>query len=189
MAEREGLQLLPGTKKRLGIKVRGENRFLYIGSAILGATLVVMFSFARYEASLTGQLQTINDNILALERTRNKNEEQNLRLVKDQIESTSSLLHNHLYWTQAMDKIVSLLQSGVRFKTLSAQSNTKKISISVQATNYSALAKQAASFLTEDSLSNFSITKIAPLTSGIIETGFEIEFDVDKLLKKPPPVE
>ena len=39
----EGLQLLPGTKKRLGIKVPGENRFLYIGSAVLGAIIVATF--------------------------------------------------------------------------------------------------------------------------------------------------
>jgi hypothetical protein len=45
---RNQFQLLPGTKKRLGIKVPGENRFLYAGSAILGAVLVTSFAMNRY---------------------------------------------------------------------------------------------------------------------------------------------
>ena len=184
MDVRDRLQLLPGTKKRLGIKVRGENRFLYIGSAILGATLVTMFAFGRYESSLQSRVEQLNTQIADFEKTRNKNEEQNLRLVKERIETANRLLDGHFYWSKALDTVVGLLQSEVRFKSFAGDVTTGKISINVQALNYAVLAKQIASFLTEESISNFTLSKITPAASGILETGIEINFNKERLLQK-----
>ena len=89
MDGRDELQLLSGTKKRLGIKVPGENRFLYIGSAVLGAVLVAMFSMGRYEASLMGQVKQLDGQLVALEQSRDKRDEADLRLVNDRMAVTT----------------------------------------------------------------------------------------------------
>ena len=78
MNGKDGLKLLPGTKRKLGIKVPGENRFLYVGSAIMGAVLVTMFALGRYQASLEKQVELINNQLVESERARDKKGEQNL---------------------------------------------------------------------------------------------------------------
>ena len=178
------LQLLPGTKKRLGIKVPGENRFLYIGSAILGAILVSMFALGRYQASLENQVKNVNEQLSALEQKRDKKGEQDLKLFKDRVAITSDLLDQHIYWTQAFSTMVGLLQSNVRFKNFSADTSTGKMSINIQAASYTALARQVASFLTEESISDLSLGKISAETAGYLETGIEIKFNKQKLLQK-----
>src|SRR3989344_5826238 len=108
MDDREKLQLLPGTKKRLGIKVPGENRFLYIGSMILGAVLVTTLALGQYRNSLQANLKRIEDQFVALEQSRNKGAEQDLKLFKDRVDLTSRLLSEHVYWTKALSAIVGL---------------------------------------------------------------------------------
>jgi len=156
---------------------------LYIGSVILGAVLVSMFAFGRYELTLEDRIGQINDQIVVLEQSRNKNEEKNLRLVKERIVLTSRLLNDHIHWTKAFDSVTGLLQNGIRFKSFTGDTATSKININVQATNYTVLAKQAAAFLTEANLSDFSLSKIAPLTSGILETSFDFSFSKEQFLK------
>src|SRR3989344_242053 len=75
MYKEEGLQLLPGTKKRLSFKVPGENRFLYIGSAILGAVIVLSFALGRYELALRSQVEQVNTQLVNLEQKRNKGDQ------------------------------------------------------------------------------------------------------------------
>src|SRR3989338_3191099 len=101
MDGRDGLQLLPGTKKRLSFKVPGENRFLYIGSAILGAVIVLSFALGRYELALRSQVEQVNTQLVDLEKKRNKGEEEGLRILKDRLTLTSELLSGHVYWTKA----------------------------------------------------------------------------------------
>lgn len=184
MDRKESLQLLPGTKKRLGIKVPGENRFLYVGSAILGATLVTIFTFSRYQASLETQIKQMNDQLITLEQARDKEGEQNLRLVKDRVELTGKLLNEHVYWTEALSTIVNLLQSNTRFKSFSADVNAGTIGISIQVSSYTVLARQVASFLTEEGISDISLGRISPASSGVLETTLDIKFDKAKLFYK-----
>lgn len=175
---------MPGTKKRLGIKVPGENKFLYIGSVIFGATLVSIFALGQYQASLQAQSKDIQGQLLALEQRRDKSGEEDLKTFKNQIALTSDLLDKHVYWTQGLAVIVNLLQSDVRFKSFSGNISSSRIAINVQASNYTALARQAASFLTEESISDFAVGKITSTTAGYLEATLDIKFDKVKLLQK-----
>lgn len=174
---------MPGTKKKLGIKVPGENRFLYVGSAILGATIVALFVLGRYQASLKDKITQINNQIVTLDQARDKKSEQDLRNIKYRIDTVEQLLSDHIYWTQAFSVMVNLLQGNVRFKVFSGNTNTDTISILLQATSYTALAKQLASFLTEESIADFSLGKVSP-TGGFLEASIEINFDKIRLLQK-----
>ena len=177
MDGRDRLQLLPGTKKRLGLKVRGENRFLYIGSAILGAVLVLSFAFGRYETSLRGQTDQLNDQLVALEQKRNKGDEKGLVILKDRLALASKLLDDHVYWTRAVNTIESLIQSEVQFESFSGSIHDGTINIKAKTASYIILARQIASFLTGPGIQDVVIGQIQPLSNGLIEFELQIKFN------------
>ena len=184
MNGKDGLKLLPGTKRKLGIKVPGENRFLYIGSAILGAVLVTMFALGHYQSSLEKQLGQLNDQLVESERTRDKKGEQNLKIRKERMMLVSNILEEHIYWTKAFSLIESLLQSQVRFKSFSGFTDDSKIGIQGQAANYTVLAKQLAAFFTDRSVVDISLGKVSVSPEGVVEFGLEITFDKSRLIQK-----
>lgn len=185
MNDKEQFQLITGTKKKLGIKVPGENRFLYIGSAIVGAVLVTSFAFSRYEASLSSKLTSVNNQIMELEQKRDLKSEQDLKTIQHQIENTTVLIDDHIYWTQGLSKITSLVQSGVQIKTFNYD-GLGKISMDALASNYTVLAKQIASFVYEDSIQDVSVTKITPFPDGRLKFDITLLIDDLKLTKKSP---
>jgi Tfp pilus assembly protein PilN len=176
-------QLLPGTKKRLGIKVPGENRFLYIGSAILGAVLVASIALTRYENGLLANIQSLSEQIEAVDRKRNLKSEENLKMLKQQIEIISGLLNDHTYWTTGLYKLSSLVKDEVQFDSLS-YTGDNKIIIKAFATNYSIIAKQVASFVNDDSIIDLDLGKITPSVDGRLEFNLVLTFDTQKFIKK-----
>lgn len=182
--KKQELQLLPGTKKRLGVKTPGENRFLYLGSAIFGATLVAMFALNQYTDNLMSQIDELNNRIVALEEKRDKKAEADLIVTKSYIDSARDLLDNHIYWTAGLNSIVKLLQSGVRFKSFSGDTYVKSVAIKIEVKNFTILARQIAAFLTEPGITKLSMSDIKPQSSGMIETSLTLDIDTVKLLRQ-----
>lgn len=183
MDGKSGLQLLPGTKKRLGIKVPGENRFLYIGSAILGAILVTIFALNRQESSLMAQIASLNDQITSLEQSRNKNDESDLRLIKDRLAVTGNLIKEHTYWTQAFYWLGSSLQSGIQITAMSIGVDSK-LSLVGKADSYTTIARQISSFLTDSKVKDIDIGALSPSSDGTIEFSMELELNVKSIILK-----
>ncbi len=183
MALNEGLQLLPGTKKRLGIKVPGENRFLYIGSAILGAAIVASLWFNFSTQNLKNELKSVDDQISATDQKRNKQAEANIRLIQHQLDLTSNLINEHYYFSQSLLKISSLMQEQVQLANISIN-QVGKISFGGFAGGYAIIAKQVAAFLADDSVKDLTIGKMKSQTDGTIEFGMDILFDEAKLLQR-----
>lgn len=184
MNGRDGLKLLPDTKRKLGIKVPGENRFLYVGSAILGAVLVTVFALGQHRSSLEKQLDQLDNRLTESERTRDKKGEQNLKILKEQMTLVSRILDEHIYWTRAFSLIESLLQRQVRFKSLSGLTDDGKIRIQGQTANYTVLAKQLAALFTDRSIVDIALGKVSVTSDGTIEFSLEITFDKSKLIQK-----
>lgn len=183
MADLGGIQLIPGTKKRLGLKERGENLFLYMGSAILGAVLVLSFAVVRYEGDLGNKIDFLNGQISALEEQRDKAAEENLLVVKEQLELTSGLLKSHLRWPKALAVLESLLQDQVRFESMSAKIQDGAIDISGFASSYNVIAKQIASFLSGKGISDVMIGKTSSSPSGQIQFDMRVKFKQSELLQ------
>ncbi len=183
MDGKDGLQLLPGTKKRLGIKIPGENRFLYTGSAVLGAVLVSMFVLQNYITSLKTKVMDINDQITGVEQKRNKKDENELRSLKDHLITTSTLIKQHRYWTQLFTWFASTLEGQVQIRSLNV-STAGKITVSAIAANYTVVAKQIAAFLTDDKITDFNVSKLTAASNGSVEFGIEMKVDLSKLIYK-----
>lgn len=178
-----GLQLLPGTKKRLGIKVPGENRFLYIGSAILGATLVLMFALDRYQTSLMNQVDKLNTEIQSLEDKRNKRDEADLRLAKDRLAVTADLIVNHAYMTQLFSWLEDILQSDIQITDFGYKSDGK-ISIIGVASGYTVVARQIASFLADSKVLDIGVGELKSKSDGTVEFTLTLTLELDKIIKR-----
>lgn len=184
MDSKDQFQLIPGTKKKLGIKVPGENKFLYISSAILGAVLVTSFALNRYEASLSNQLTSSNNQISELEQQRDLKSEQELKVLQYQIENISTLIGDHIYWTQGFSTIANLMQSGVQIKSFNYD-GLGKVSMDLLASNYTVLAKQIAAFVYEEKVKDVSVSIITPFPNGNLKFDLVLLID-EKLIKKIP---
>lgn len=183
MDERNQFQLLPGTKKRLGIKVPGENKFLYIGSAILGATLVIIFAINNYESSLMSQVKQLNDQIFSIEQKRNKGDEANLRATKDRLSLTHDIIDKHVYWSQGFSWFGSMLQNEIQIRSI-VLANDGKFNFLGTAANYAVLAKQIASLLSDEKITDLTIGKIEATSVGTIDFGIDLKLNLPGIIYK-----
>ena len=183
MDGKSGLQLLPGTKKRLGIKVPGENRFLYIGSAILGAVVATSFWLSFNTTKLENDIKSVDEQILALDQKRNKPTELKIKMTQRQLNLTAGLINEHTYFSQAILKIASLVKEEVQIESLSVDVNGK-VDFSGFAKGYTAVARQVAIFLADDSVIDFELGKLDSQSDGKIKFGMTVNFDKISLLQK-----
>lgn len=183
MDGRDSLQLLPGTKKRLGIKTPGENKFLYAGSAILGAALVATFAMGQYQISLKNQIKELNGQITALEQKRNKKGEVELKLIRDRITTIGDLIKNHTYWTQGFSWFADLLQSEVQVKGVTLEKGGK-VTFSAVAANYTVIARQLAVLLTDNKIKDIKFGGVKSSTDGGLEFGMELIIDLPRIILK-----
>jgi len=177
------IQLLPGTKKRLGIKVTGENRFLYIGSAVLGAAIVTAFWFNFSVRSLKAEMKNIDEQLFILEQKRDKKAEANVQTTRQQISLATQLLDDHIYLTKAFSRIESMTQEDVQIRGIAYDLVGNKIGIEARATSYTVIAHQLAALLSDDSITDVSLGKMTPNSKGIIEFNLGLTYNHAKLLK------
>lgn len=166
----------------MGIKVPGENRFLYIGSIVLGAVIVAVF-WLNFEArSFEEKIKMLDEQILSLDQSRNRQAEQNIRLIERQLALTSELVNEHIYFSKALSRLESLIQDKVQIESLSIKSGGK-LNFNGFTLNYITIARQIAAFLVEDSILDIELGEMNPQTDGKLEFNMQIEFDKIKLIQ------
>ena len=74
--QKGGLQLLPETRRRVDIKVPGENKFLFSGAAVLAAVFVLFLGLNFYSSFLTKKIASIDNDLMILEKQRDKKNEE-----------------------------------------------------------------------------------------------------------------
>ncbi|KKT82499.1 MAG: hypothetical protein A3B99_03065 [Candidatus Yanofskybacteria bacterium RIFCSPHIGHO2_02_FULL_44_12b] len=177
-----GIQLLPETRKDLKLKRPGENKFLYIGIAILSVVVVLALGLTFYKMGLDNKITDLNQRFGDNEQRRDKNQERDLRIAEIQLKTISTLVKNHALATTAFDKIASLLNKQARAANFSLEISRGKISMKVEALNYMVVARQIASFLSDDFIKKLTIGKITLGTNGKLEFGVEIDFDKSRII-------
>ena len=184
MADQGGLQLLPETRRKIDIKVPGENRLLYSGVAILILILIAMGGLYFYRNTMESKIVELDAQISALEKTRDKNVETNLLTLSKQLSLISTLLDSHVVWSKAFGKVESLLQPQVQFLTFAAAVSDNRFEFKALAPNYTVVAKQMAALVSDDSIKDFALINVHVLTSGKLEFSIKIEFDKTKFIKE-----
>src|SRR4030042_3279614 len=119
MADRGGIQLLPGTQKRVEITTPGENRLLTGGIVAIVIILAVFVGVKMYAEVLPTQLAGLDQRLLDIEQGRDKTAEQQLLTYNQQATLMESLLKNHIFWSQAFGRLERVLQGQVHLTTFS----------------------------------------------------------------------
>ena len=184
MADIGGIQLLPGTRKELAIKKTGENKFLYIGMGILAAIVATGLGLTFYKMSLSSEISTLDEGLNALEAKRDSKTEDNLKVLNAQVSVISNLIKNHIFISRAIDKLGSLLSTDIQVIKLSISVPDQRLTMSMAAKNYTAVARQMASFLSDETFKEISLGPLSTATTGEINFDMNMIFDKVKLIKK-----
>ena len=184
MSDQNGLQLLPETRKKIEIRVPGENRLVYTGITVLILVFVLVGGLYFYKKSLENQKTELDAEIVRLDKDRNKDIETNLLTLNKQLSLLSTLLDSHILWSKALNKIENLLQPQVQFLSFSAAVIDNRFEFKALAANYTVVARQIASFVSDDSIKDIALTDVHVLTSGKLEFSIKLEFDKTKFLKE-----
>lgn len=183
MADISGLQLLPETRKKIEVITPGENRLITAGGVIFAITVVLAGGLYFYKNSLENRLVALDTEIVALEQQRNKQAEQNILIFNKQVSMLSKLLNEHTYWTTAFSKLGGLTQNQVQFSNITTSLSDNKVDFKAVALNYTTIARQIASFLSDESVKDITLNKVNTLTNGRLEFTMQILFDRSKFLK------
>ncbi len=184
MPDQNGLQLLPETRRKIELNVPGENRLVYVGIAILVLVLVLTGGLYYYKGTLEDQKTELDEQIIKIEKDRDKKTETNLLILNKQLSLISTLLDSHVVWSKALGKIENLLQPQVQFLSFSAAILDNRFEFKALATNYTVVARQIAALVSDDSVKDIALTNVHVLTSGKLEFSIKLEFDKTKFLKE-----
>ena len=184
MADQNGLQLLPETRRKIELQVPGENRLIYIGISILVFMFILIGGLYFYRTSLEDQKADLDAQIINLEKDRDKKVETNLTILSKQLSLISTLLDSHIVWSKAFGKVEGLLQPQVQFLSFSAAVSDNRFEFKALATNYTVVARQIAAFVSDDSIKDITLTNVHVLTSGKLEFNIKLEFDKTKFLRQ-----
>ena len=185
MVDQNELQLLPEARRKIEVKIPGENRFIYSGIAILVLVLVLSGSLYFYKNTLEDTKASLDTEITSLEKDRDKKVETNLLTLSRQLSLISTLLDSHIAWSRALSKIEGLLQPQVQFLSFAAAVSDNKFEFKALANNYTVVARQIAAFVSDDSIKDVALTNVHVLTSGKLEFSIKMEFDKTKFLNEP----
>lgn len=183
MADKGGLQLLPETRKKIDVNIPGENRVVYIGVGIIVAVLAIYGGLWWYGQNLNTKITEADNQLLALEKQRDKKAEQSLITLSKQMAITSQLVKSHIYWSVGFTKIESALQTDVQFKSFSAVLGEEAVRIRALSNNYVVLAKQLAAFISDNSVRDITLDGVSTMTNGKLDFSAKIFFDKAKFLK------
>ncbi len=184
MPDQNGLQLLPETRRKIEVKIPGENRLIYTGTAVLILMLVLTGGLYFYRSNLEDTKTGLDAQIVNLEKERDKKVETNLLTLSKQLTLISTLLDSHIVWSKALSKVENLLQPQVQFLSFSAAVIDNRFEFKALATNYTVVARQIAAFVSDDSIKDVALTNVHVLTTGKLEFGIKLEFDKTKFIKE-----
>jgi hypothetical protein len=179
-----GLQLLPETRKKIEVRVPGQNRPVVLSLIFALVILGLYFGLMFYNNSILSSVSQADEQLAALERSRDKKLEQKLLGLKNQLSVIAPLISSHLFWSQGLTKVQNLVQPQVQFKSINADSAAAKILFQATAASYTTIAKQIAAFYADDSITDIVLNKATSLPTGQVDFTMQLMFDQAKFLIK-----
>lgn len=176
------ISFLSESRRKLDINVPGENRPLYYGAGVVLLVILVFAGGKFYTSFLAGQLTKIDNQLTSLETQRDKEFEQELLRLNKQFPLVGNFLAKHSIWSNVLIKFQSLTPPQVRVETLLGNTNDGKLEIKGRAANYTTIAKMIAALLSDKSVIDVSLDKVASFSTGDLEYNIRILFDKDKFL-------
>lgn len=188
MADTGGIQLIPGTKRKIDISRPGENRLMYMGGLVFIIFLVIGFVAFQYRSSVESRIESTDLKIgeIEAESRRLSREKETISLLANQFDIASELIRNHVIWTKGLLRVEDRIRPDVQVSALNANVRDGRIGLSGFTLSYTHVARQIASFLKEESVTDVSVSKMSSGPSGLIEFDMLIDFNADNFIKDIP---
>jgi cell division protein FtsL len=186
MSDQGGLQLLPETRKKINVKIPGENRMVYIGSVLMVVVVALFFYYNNKASSMEAKIMELDQQIAAVEKSRDKKAEAQIADLKKQTTLLNRMLAEHIFWSQAWSKLEDLVSPQLQIKDLSLSSTKEEISFSAKAPSYAAVAKQLAKFTNDEAIKDTVVSGIRLGSIGAAEFDMKLSIDGKKFFKKIP---
>ncbi|MEK7579582.1 MAG: hypothetical protein AAB469_00050 [Patescibacteria group bacterium] len=174
------LDLLPERTKKIEIGAAtrfGPSFFIFIIVFVLYGGLFF------YNKTLESKVQELDASLISFNQNRDKAKEERIAEVNSKLNQAQILLGRHMLWSKGFKKIQQLTLPSVQFESLVASLPELKFEFKATAPNLTAIAKQGANFLADESVSDISVNQIKILTNGRTEFIFKLTFNSDKFLK------
>lgn len=179
-----GIQLLPESRKEIEVKIPGENRLLFLGSAVLIIVVVLFVGLNLYVSSFQAKIDSLDSELKILDSQRDKPAEQLILLAKDQFTAVEGIVSNHIVWSHILRKFQIKTSPQFQFKVMKGSFAENKADIEAEAANYTVIARQISSYLSEEIVKDIKLNEIKLLPSGRISVNMRIIFDQKDILLK-----
>jgi len=181
MPNNNGIQLLPERRKEIEIKVAGENNLIFIGLIVAGVVLVVFFIFNRQVTSMQTELADLDSQISKLDDQRNKELEGEITGIQDHFVVVSKIIDGHLVWSRVLRVLQDRTLTQFQFKSLALSFDEQKVDIEAETANYTLLARQIATYLSDDLVKDIRLDEAKLLSTGRVKVTMRILLDREDL--------
>lgn len=182
MAEPGGLQLLPETRRHVEIKGQKKRGSIFLGIFLLIVVVAGYVAADFYLTSVEDELASLDEQVMGIDKRRDKDAEHEIRTLNSQLTLIGSLLDGHIFWTEGFDIIEDRTIPRLSFISLTADATKEEIAAKVRAANHSELAKQVASYFADEAIKDVSVSGITLRPDGQVEASLLITFDKNKFL-------
>ena len=182
-----GLQLLPETRKKIEVKIPGQNRLTTFSFIFLALILALYGGLMLYQGMLSSDLDEIERQLVDIEKGRDKKEEKKMLDLHNTLSIIRPLLESHVVWSEGLTRIQNLVNPQVQFDSLSAKIDREEYIFKAYAPNYAVIAKQIAAFYTDPAIVDVNLGKVTSLPAGKLEFNMLLNLDIDQFLRKNLP--
>ncbi len=182
-----GLQLLPETRKKIEVKIPGQNRLTTFSFIFLALILALYGGLMLYQGMLSSDLDEIERQLVDIEKGRDKKEEKKMLDLHNTLSIIRPLLESHVVWSEGLTRIQNLVNPQVQFDSLSAKIDREEYIFKAYAPNYAVIAKQIAAFYTDPAIVDINLGKVTSLPAGKLEFNMLLNLDIDQFLRKNLP--
>jgi Tfp pilus assembly protein PilN len=187
MPYRGGVQLLPETQRRPTLaSYTSGNRFFWTGIGMGAVIILVSAILSSYGANLQDRADALDGQLRQNEQQRDRDLERSLLDVKDQLQVVGGLLEAKRYWSQALDRMESMLRSSVRLDRMEANAADSTITFHATADSYTTVARQLKAFIDGDGVADISVNSVKTTANGVEFDGV-LTLDANSVLIKSTP--
>lgn len=185
MPYKGGVQLLPETQRRPTLRsYTSGNSYFYFAVFVGVLTLVVSAVLGGYKSSLIDQINKIDGTMATVDKARNKDQEKQLIAASKQSKIMKQLLSGKLYWSQALQRIEQMMQTGVALKSITANADKGTIEFQASADTLASVARQLSAFVSATGVSDIAVNTIQSEAAGSIRFSGILTIDKQAMLLK-----
>lgn len=180
------ITLIP-KKQQFELKLSLKDAFFYLPIIFLVLVVLIFLGFFVYNFILQRSINSVNEEIIAVESERNLVADENfineVFNLNSRIQNLKGVLDNHVYPSNLFAFFEKITMPKTKFVNLAAGFTDGKISTRGETDGYIGMVKQIIIFSRDPNIKEAKVTGIALAPNGKIQFGLELSFNKKILLE------